>query len=155
MKPGRTTPQERGGDKPGLTRREFLAGSALAAAATIAGCTTSPMAAGLEPVIDIHQHAGYSGRPDEVLLAHQRAMGVSKTILLPAGRNVNSASTHGGVANGLQAQCLGNEACYRLAQAHPGHYFYAANEVPDLEGAAAEIDRYLKQGALMIAEQKF
>ena len=44
------------------------------------------LAAQGEPIIDIHQHVGYSGRPDHVLLAHQRAMGVTTTILLPAGR---------------------------------------------------------------------
>ena len=40
---------------------------------------------GAEPVIDIHQHTNYSGRTDEELVAHQRRMGVTKTVLLPAG----------------------------------------------------------------------
>jgi len=88
-----------------LTRREFLAGSALLAlAAAMPGCKTMEEGAGFEPIIDIHQHLGYSGRSDEVLLAHQRAMGITRTILLPAGRPVSSASTHQGSANGLQAQ---------------------------------------------------
>src|ERR1035441_7595811 len=61
---------------PKLTRREFLAGSALLAlAAAVSGCKTTVEGAGYEPIIDIHQHLGYSGRSDEVLLAHQRAMG--------------------------------------------------------------------------------
>lgn len=155
MKPSEAAHHEHGAGEAGLTRREFLVGSALAAAAALAGCSTSHVTAGPDPIIDIHQHAGYSGRPDDVLLAHQRAMGVTKTILLPAGSSVNSASTHGGVANGLQAQCLGNQACYRLARAHPEKYFFGANEVPDLEGAAADIERYLKLGGALIAEQKF
>jgi hypothetical protein len=43
------------------------------------------LARGAEPVIDIHQHTNYSGRTDEQLIAHQRAMGIAKTVLLPAG----------------------------------------------------------------------
>ena len=98
---------------------------------------------------------GYSGRPDDVLLAHQRAMGITTTILLPAGRPVNRPSTHDGKSNGLAAQALGNEQCYRFAQAHPKEFLFAANEVPDLEDATEEIEKYLKLGAVMIAEQKF
>jgi predicted TIM-barrel fold metal-dependent hydrolase len=112
-------------------------------------------AQGAEPIIDIHQHVGYSGRPDDVLLTHQRTMGISMTFLLPAGRSVNTASTHEGVANGLQAQALGNEACYRFARAHGKEFRFGANEVPDVEGATSEIERYLKRGAVLIAEQKF
>ena len=111
--------------------------------------------AAAEPIIDIHQHLGYSGRPDSVLLAHQQAMGITTTILLPAGRSVNTASTHDGVSNGLQAQCLGNEACRQFARAHPKEYRFGANEVPDVPGAVSEIERYLKAGGIVIAEQKF
>src|SRR5262249_12918898 len=108
-----------------------------------------------EPIIDIHQHVGYSGRPDDVLLAHQRAMGVTTTVLLPAGRPAMLASTHDGVSNGLQAQALGNEACYRFARAHRDAFRFGANEVPDIEGATQEIQRYLRRGAVVIGEQKF
>ena len=65
------------------------------------------------------------------------------------------ASTHEGKSNGLAAQALGNEECYRFAQAHPNEFRFAANEVPDVEGATVEIEKYLKLGAVMIAEQKF
>jgi len=144
-------------DQPsGLSRREFLAGSALLALAALApGCKTLEKGAGSEPIIDIHQHVGYSGRSDEVLLAHQRDMGVTTTILLPAGRPVNTASTHNGISNGLQAQALGNEVCYRFAKAHPKHYRFAACEVPDLPDAAQVIEKYLKLGGVAIAELKF
>lgn len=108
-----------------------------------------------EPIIDIHQHVGYSGRPDEVLLAHQRAMGITTTILLPAGRATTRPSTHDGRSNGLQAQALGNAACHDFAKAHPGEFLFGANEVPDLEGAPQEIERQLARGAIVIAEQKF
>lgn len=132
-----------------LSRRDFLFGSSVALLAV--GAQDSAR----EPIIDIHQHLGYTGRSDDVLLAHQRAMGITTTILLPAGRAVNSPSTHGGTANGLQAQALGNDACYRFARQHRKEYRFAANEVPDLQGATGEIAGYLKRGALLIAEQKF
>ena len=134
------------------TRRDFLTTSTFAAI----GAALCPVPADAqEPVIDIHQHLGYSGRPDDVLLRHQRVMGVSTTILLPAGRDVDSASTHQGVSNGLQAQALGNEACRRFARAHKKQYRFGANEVPDIAGATQEIERYLKLGGVIIAEQKF
>ena len=38
-------------------------------------------------VIDIHQHINYSGRLNDALVKHQRTMGVSKTVLLPARRS--------------------------------------------------------------------
>lgn len=135
-----------------ISRRDFLAGTtavlALAADAGTANAQT-------EPIIDIHQHLGYSGRPDEVLLRHQQAMGITTTILLPAGRSVNTPSTHDGVSNGLQAQCLGNEACRQFAQAHSHGFRFGSNEVPDIAEATREIERYLKLGGLIIAEQKF
>lgn len=81
-------------------------------------------------------------------------MGVTTTILLPAGRPAMRASTHEGVANGLQAQALGNDACFAFASQHPG-YLFGANDVPDLEGATAEIERQLARGAVLIGEQKF
>ncbi len=132
-----------------LSRRDFLFGSSVALLAV--GAQDSAR----EPIIDIHQHPGYTGRSDDALLAHQRTMGITTTILLPAGRAVNSPSTHGGTANGLQAQALGNDACYRFARQHRKEYRFAANEVPDLQGATGEIEGYLKRGALLIAEQKF
>ena len=51
-----------------------------------------------EPIIDLHQHTNYVGRSDEALVAHQRALGVQKTVLLPAGSKY-----------GLAADCGGND----------------------------------------------
>lgn len=126
----------------------------MALVATAQGCKSLEPDSS-EPVIDIHQHLNYAGRPDGVLLAHQQAMGITKTILLPAGRPVNSASTHNGEANGLQAHCAGNAACRRFARKHRDRYLFGSNEVPDLDDAVKEIERYLKRGAVVIAEQKF
>lgn len=126
-----------------LSRRKFLASSSLLLlAATTRGAET--LAKQPEPIIDIHQHTNYSFRTDEQLLAHQKAMGVSQTILLPAGS-----------LYGLAANATGNQAVYDFALNHPGEYVYFANEVAGLPGASAEISRWLKKGALGIGEQKF
>src|SRR6266850_6820672 len=139
----------------GFSRRDFLVTSGLVAAATaVPGCAMFEGTHG-ETIIDIHQHVGYSRKNTDALLQHQRVMGVTKTILLPAGRNVNSPATHEGVSNGLEAKCLGNEACYRFAKTHPGEFLFGANEVPDLPEAVKEIEKYLKLGGVVIAEQKF
>ena len=139
-----------------MNRRTFLTISGLATLdAAVRGEQALSPAASAEPIIDIHQHLNYSGRPDSVLLTHQRTMGISRTILLPAGRPLNVASTHFGASNGLDAKALGNDACYEFARAHPKEYLFGANEVPDIDAAVPEIERFLKQGAVVIAEQKF
>ena len=136
------------------SRRDFLQKSAwFVAGATLGGCATpgnSP-----EYIIDIHQHVGYSGRANDVLLEHQPKMGIAKTVLLPAGRPMISASTHNGATNGLEASCQGNEACYQFAREHSRSFAFGANEVPDAPDAIKEIEKYLKRGAVIIAEQKF
>jgi predicted TIM-barrel fold metal-dependent hydrolase len=138
-----------------LSRRGFIASSGLALAGL--GLQGAQMAEGqtVDPIIDIHQHLGYSGRSDEQFLAHQRAMGITTTILLPAGRPVSRPSTHDGKSNGLEAQCLGNEVCCAFAQARPKAFLFGANEVPDVEDATREIERYLRLGAVVLGEQKF
>ena len=108
-----------------------------------------------EPIIDIHQHTDYSGRSNDLLIPHQRAMGVTKTILLPAGRPLSYGSTYYGYSNGLQAKATGNEVCYQFAKAHPDEFIFGANEVPDMPGAILEIEKYLKLGAPVIGELKF
>lgn len=148
-----------------LTRRDFLRGTAALALATpLARAAAAP-----EPIIDIHQHTNYGGardakqkwkqvgpaRSDAELIAHQRAMGITTTILLPAGRTMFTPSTLNGQANGLDTTCYGNESCLAIAKQYPGEFVFAANDVPDAEGAAGVIEKYLKLGAVMIAEQKF
>ena len=54
-----------------------------------------------------------------------------------------------------QGTCTGNEACEKLAKAHPDHFVFGANEVPDLPGAPEVVEKYLKAGAVVIGEQKF
>ena len=66
------------------SRREFLLTTAGAVSVlTLAGQESSP-----EPIIDIHQHTNYHDRDNSRLLAHQRAMGITQSILLPSGSAV-------------------------------------------------------------------
>ena len=122
------------------SRREFL----LAAAGAVSACTVCGQEAAPEPIIDIHQHTNYSGRTNAQLIAHQKAMGVTHTMLLPAGR-----------LYGLDAQCGGNQTVVDLAKEHPREYWYFANEITDDDNAVSEISKYLKTGAIGIGEQKF
>ena len=138
------------------TRRQVLGAAALLAASPVLGAPEPPPRTRPdEPIIDIHQHTNYSGRSDEQLLRHQKAMGVSYTLLLPAGTPVIRPSTLNGKANGLQASCGGFDTCIAIAKAHPEAYGFYANEVPDLSGAAKTIAGQLKQSAVGIGEQKF
>jgi len=121
-----------------LTRRSFLAG---AGAAIGAAPLVSQSA---EPIIDIHQHTNYTGRGDDELIRHQREMGVTKTILLPAGSKY-----------GLAAGCGGNDTVVAIARRLPREYVFFANELPDIPEARPVIERYLKMGAIGIGEQKF
>jgi predicted TIM-barrel fold metal-dependent hydrolase len=153
-----------------LSRREFLVSSAAALAVTrLASSAAAATPAAAEPIIDIHQHTNYgakrdagplykqitAARTDADLLAHQRAMGITKTILLPAGRPVYRASTHNGRGNGLDSSCSGNDDCMAVALQYPKEFAFGANEVSDLEDAPVIVETYLKLGACIIGEQKF
>ena len=120
-----------------ISRRSFLVGAAGAFA-------TEAFAQPAEPIIDIHQHTHYWGRSDEDLIRHQRALGATKTVLLPAGSKF-----------GLEADCYGNDSVLALAKAYPKEFVFFANEVADLPGACPVIEKYLKAGAIGIGEQKF
>jgi hypothetical protein len=67
------------------------------------------------PIIDVHQHTNYHGRTDAALLHHQKRMGISQTVLLPSGSNVNTPSTLLGKANGLYAGAGGIETVAPIA----------------------------------------
>jgi predicted TIM-barrel fold metal-dependent hydrolase len=115
-----------------LSRRAFLASAA------------AGLARASETVIDIHQHTNYAGRTDDELIAHQRAMGVTHTMLLPAGSKY-----------GLAAGAGGNESVIALAKRYPNQFSFFANELPDIPGARQVLEKYLKAGAIGIGEQKF
>ncbi len=118
-----------------LSRRCFLA--SLGASAIAQGQAA-------EPIIDIHQHTTYSGRSDAELIAHQREMGIAKTVLLPAGSRY-----------GLAAGAGGNDTVVAIARQYPREYLFFANELPDIPEARSVIEGYLAMGAIGIGEQKF
>src|SRR5271166_5022623 len=92
---------------PMISRRGFLR--------SLPGAVPAIMAAlpaqAAEPIVDIHQHTSYSGRSDAELIAHQREMGISKTVLLPAGSKY-----------GLGGGIGGNESVVALARQHRDEY---------------------------------
>jgi predicted TIM-barrel fold metal-dependent hydrolase len=133
------------------SRRNFL----LTSAAAALGCTLPARGENAEPIIDIHQHTNYAGRANEDFLEHQHRMGVTLTVLLPAGSVVMRPSTHNGKSNGLAARAMGNESVQALAREYPKEFVFGANEVTDLPNAREEIERCLKLGAKVIGEQKF
>ena len=141
------------------SRRKFLEKSALAGVGTAISVSLAPSvlgkSVGNEPIIDIHQHSNYGGRTEKQLIDHQRAMGITTTILLPSGRPAFTAATHEGASNGLGGETDGTEICYRLAQKYPGEFTFGANDVPDVPGAVSEIEKYLNLGAKIIGESKF
>jgi len=97
-----------------------------------------------ELVLDFHQHTHYHDRSDELLMAHQKGMGITRTVLLPAGST-----------GGLAANCYGNDSVVALARAYPRQFIFFANELPDLPETKSVIEKYLKMGAKGIGEQKF
>jgi predicted TIM-barrel fold metal-dependent hydrolase len=122
-----------------LTRRKFIATTATAALPCLA--------LGRKPkqeIIDLHQHTNYSGRNDERMIRHQRAMGIKWTVLLPAGR-----------LYGLAANCGGNKSVRKIAIKNPRNYVHFANEISDHPECIATIETFLKKGAVGIGEQKF
>ena len=130
-----------------LSRRQFLAASAGALAQASFGSASgwaAVSAAPTEPIIDVHQHTNYSGRTDEQLIRHQKILGATTTVLLPAGRFY-----------GLDATCGGNDSVSALARKYPEKFVSFANEVADIEEAPAEIRKFLRRGAIGIGEQKF
>jgi predicted TIM-barrel fold metal-dependent hydrolase len=139
-----------------LSRRNFIASTGL----LVAGATLKVKGANLfarsaEPTIDVHQHTDYAGRTNEQLFAHQKTMGVTTTVLLPAGHDISYGSTNYGYSNGLQVHATANEACYKIATENPKEYIFGSNEVPDAPNAIKEIEKYLKLGAPIIGEMKF
>jgi uncharacterized protein len=118
-----------------FSRRELL-GLACAALAQAAEST--------ELLIDIHQHTNYHDRSNDRLIAHQRTMGATRTVLLPAGSKF-----------GLAANCGGNESVVAVAKQYPKEYVYFANELPNIPETKAVIEKFLNAGAIGIGEQKF
>lgn len=137
--------------KKNYSRREFLSCAGLVAIGTSLNLKGIAEIPGIkkEPIIDIHQHTDYNGRTNEQLLAHQRAMGVTTTILLPSWR------PEGPLSGKERWKTTGNEACYQFSKRYPGEFRYGANAVPSVPDMMVEIEKYLKLGAVIIGELKF
>ncbi len=101
-------------------------------------------AADPDSIIDLHQHTPYTGREDDALVSHQRQMGITRTVLLPAGSKYELAAGAGG-----------NDRVVALARRHPQHFVFFANELPNIPKTKSVIEKYLKAGAIGIGEQKF
>jgi predicted TIM-barrel fold metal-dependent hydrolase len=136
---------------PSQSRRAFLTTTAtllgtaaLARPGSAFAADPAPAPAAPEPIIDIHQHIPYSGRTAEQMMAHQAAMGISLTILLPAGSRFGLAA---GVNPYPETQAF--------AEKYPDRFRWFANEVTDQPDAVDVIRRQLKAGAIGIGEQKF
>lgn len=131
-------------------RREFLAATA-GTAISLSSCSEPAPETEFvkseeraEQVIDFHQHTNYHGRSDDALVAHQRKMGVSLTVLLPAGSRY-----------GLAADAERNDSVVALAERYPDEFVYFANELPNIPETREVLEKYLKMGARGIGEQKF
>ena len=99
-----------------VSRRCFLASVAAPLAAPLVGQPA-------EPIIDIHQHTNYSGRNDAELLAHQRAMGIHKTVLLPAGSKYGLAAGAGDAETIEELEEVTADGCDEVARlALPGDF---------------------------------
>ena len=133
---------------PNLSRRDFITSSAaLLGAAALARpglFAANEKSTVAEPIIDIHQHIPYTKRTAEQMMAHQAAMGISLTILLPAGSRLGLAA---GVNPYPETQAF--------AEKYPDRFRWFANEVTDQPDAIDVIRRQLKAGAIGIGEQKF
>lgn len=138
-----------------FSRREFLAVSFVAGAMSLTRSSSAAEPAA-EPIIDIHQHTNYRDRTVAQLVAHQKAMGVTQTILLPAGTPVDRPSTGGGKHNSLGGVGAGgNESVLAMSRQYPKEFFFGANDVTDLPEARGEVAKYLDLGGIIIGEQKF
>lgn len=71
-------------------------------------------------------------------------MGVSRTVLLPAGSRY-----------GLAADARGNASVAALTERYPDAFVYFANELPDIPQTRSVLESSLKSGARGIGEQKF
>ena len=107
-------------------------------------CAPDANSASPERVIDFHQHTHYLDRDDDTLVTHQRTLGVTRTVLLPAGSRL-----------GLDARAGKNESVLQLARRYPDEFVFFANELPDIDATVPVLEKYLKLGAVGIGEQKF
>lgn len=125
-----------------FSRRAFLAAAAGAAACSPDLRVNEPAAVGPQAILDVHCHTLHSGRTNEQLLAHQKELGVTKTVLLPG-------------EGWMLERIGGNEQCAELAAAHPDQFVLFANADAAVDEAVEILSGQLDAGAAGIGEQKF
>ncbi len=135
-----------------MNRRRFLAASA----ATLVSGGALVVAEGkvAEPIIDIHQHQGYKGRTTKQFRAHQRAMGVTTTVILPSARAFDR-NDDGSWKDPERNRVANNGAAVQLLREHPDEFVRFANELPTSRSRLATIEKFLRNGGLGIGESKF
>ena len=87
-------------------------------------------------LIDIHQHLNFMNSSDEELISHQKNIGASKTILLPASEKIS-------LDNGLLANVPNTEIAYNFCKENKS-FLFAANFSPD---KLYMIEEYINKGA--------
>lgn len=122
---------------PPTTRRAFFTSLAAAGAAAALHAQETT-----EPILDIHQHTLYNGRPDDALLVHQAAHKIRTTVILPG--------------EGWLLSVLGsNRHCERFVAAHRDRFVrFTSSDAADsltLDLLRGNLDR----GALGIGEMKY
>jgi len=137
-----------------LTRRSFLAVTG-GAVLTLRDCNllAGPQPS-IEPVIDIHQHQGYNGRTDSQLVAHQRSMGITTTVVLPSARAFDRKED-GTPLDAERARLGGNDHAAAIVEERPQEFVRFANELPSWPTGPATIEQQLSHGACGIGESKF
>jgi len=135
-----------------MHRRGFVgvAAGALFVGSRVNGAEAAPV----EPIIDIHQHQGYKGRTTTQFRAHQRAMGVTTTVILPSARAFDR-NGDGSWKDPERNRVANNEAAVRLVREHSDEFVRFANELPTTKARLATIEKYLRSGGRGIGESKF
>jgi len=120
-----------------LNRREFL--EAVPAWAAAWRVTTAPDP---PPLLDIHQHTQYNGRPDPNLIAHQTFHRVTKTVLLPG--------------EGWMLSIVGgNATCAALQAEYPDLFLRFACSDPAESRTVDVLRGNVGRGAIGFGELKF
>jgi predicted TIM-barrel fold metal-dependent hydrolase len=120
-----------------MKRRDFLLAAPGVAAAALAPAQDSEI-----PILDLHQHTRYNGRPDDRLLAHQQAHNVTTTVLL-AGEGW------------MRSIVGGNRDCAAFEALHKQGYVRFTSSDPAESRTRDVLRGNIQRGALGVGEMKY